>query len=217
MAKDMENKRLEEEVRPVKPIVDEAMHRVMGITIDELSRDISDKLKTSPLLMFDISTRPGFKKAKKEFVRRYMKKLLQINYGNISEVAKIADIDRRSIHRIVKDSDIDVEKIRKEMARAYEIKQSALNEIIEDVLDNYKTVIHPDKLGVMYKNVPEFSRDILEAIPEKQLTLKDAEEEFEKEFIRKALAENGNNMTITARKIRLRYETLLRKMKRYGL
>ena len=217
MAKDMENKRLEEEVRPVKPIVDEAMHRVMGITIDELSRDISDKLRTSPLLMFDISTRLGFKKAKKEFVRRYMKKLLQINYGNISEVAKIADIDRRSIHRIVKDSDIDVEKIRKEMARAYEIKQSALNEIIEDVLDNYKTVIHPDKLGVMYKNVPEFSRDILEAIPEKQLTLKDAEEEFEKEFIRKALAENGNNMTITARKIRLRYETLLRKMKRYGL
>ncbi|MCX6707286.1 MAG: hypothetical protein NT001_04055, partial [Candidatus Woesearchaeota archaeon] len=62
----MENKRLEEEVRPVKPIVDEAMHRVMGITIDELSRDISDKLKTSPLLIFDISTKLGFKKAKKE-------------------------------------------------------------------------------------------------------------------------------------------------------
>jgi DNA-binding NtrC family response regulator len=213
----MEKKRLEEEVRPVKPIVDEAMHRVMGITIDELSRDISDKLRTSPLLMFDITTKLGFKKAKKEFIKRYMKKLLQINYGNISEVAKIADIDRRSIHRIVKDSEIDVEKIRKDMAKAYEIKQSALNEIIEDVLDDYKMVIHPDKLGTMYKNVPEFSKDILEAIPEKQLTLKDAEEEFEREFIRKALAENGNNMTATAKKIRLRYETLLRKIKRYGL
>lgn len=217
MVEDMENKRLEEEVRPVKPIVDEAMHRVMGITIDELSRDISDKLKTSPLLMFDISTKLGFKKAKKDFVKRYMKKLLQVNYGNISEVAKIADVDRRSIHRIVRDSDIDVEKIRKDMAKAYEIKQSALNEIIEDVLDNYKTVIHPEKLGVMYKNVPEFSKDILEAMPEKQLTLKDAEEEFEKEFIRKALAENNGSITMTAKKIRLRYETLLRKMKRYGL
>ncbi|MCX6707736.1 MAG: hypothetical protein NT001_06380, partial [Candidatus Woesearchaeota archaeon] len=85
------------------------------------------------------------------------------------------------------------------------------------VLDNYKTVIHPEKLGVMYRNVPEFSRDILEAMPEKQLTMKAAEEEFEKEFIRKALAENGNNMTITARKIRLRYETLMRKMKRYEM
>src|SRR3989344_2154039 len=209
-------KRLEEKVE-VKPIIDEAMHRVMGITIDELSRDISEKLRRSPIIDFDINTKVGLRKARKQFIRRYLQKLLEINYGNISEVAKIAELDRRSIHRIVKESEIDVEKIRRDMTRAYEIKQSAVNAIIEDVLDNYKAVIHPVKLDEMYKNVSEFSKDIIEALPERQPTLKEAEEEFEKEFIRKALSENNGSITKTARNIGLRYETLHRKMKRFGL
>ncbi|MFC1755683.1 hypothetical protein ACFL96_20225, partial [Thermoproteota archaeon] len=159
-----DKKKLEETVKAVKPLVDEAMHKVMGITIDEMSDDISEKLGRSPLIDFEIDTKIGFKEAKKQFVRKYLQKLLEINYGNISEVAKIADVDRRSIHRIVKESEIDVEKIRRKMAKAYEIKQSAFNAIIEDVLDNYKSVIHPVKLDEMYKNVSEFSRDLLDSI-----------------------------------------------------
>src|SRR3989338_6254506 len=166
-------KRLEEKVE-VKPIIDEAMHRVMGITMDELSRDISEKLRRSPIIDFDINTRVGLRKARKQFIRRYLQKLL-------------------------------------------EIKQSAVNAIIEDVLDNYKAVIHTVKLDEMYKNVSEFSKDIIEALPERQPTLKEAEEEFEKEFIRKALSENNGSITKTARNIGLRYETLHRKMKRFGL
>jgi DNA-binding NtrC family response regulator len=48
-------------------------------------------------------------------------------------------------------------------------------------------------------------------------TLKDAEEEFEKRFIVKALEENNFNVSKTSRKIGLRYETLHRKMKALGL
>lgn len=214
----MPEQKLEEKTEEkVKPIVDEAVHKGFGITIDEMSKDISEKLKKSPLVKFDINTDIPFKKAKKEFIKSYLKKLLEVNYGNISEAARIADIDRRSIHRIVKGGKVDVSRIRKEMARAYDIKQTAVSSIIESVLDNYKAVIHPVKLSEMYRNISDVSKDILESLPEKQLTLKEAEEEFEKEYIKKALAESSGSITAAARKIKLRYETLLRKAKRLGI
>jgi len=214
----MSKKTLEKVVgKDVKPIVDEAMHKFLGVSIDELSKDISEKLERSPLLDFDIDTGLPFKKAKKNFKRQYLKKLLEVNYGNISEAAKLAQIDRRSIHRMVKDSEIDVRKIRLDMVKAYEIKQSTVASIIEDVLDDYKNVIHPVKLTEVYRNVPSVSKDILESIPEKTLTLKEAEEEFEKEYLRKALQENGSSITKTAEKVKVRYETLHRKLKKVGL
>jgi len=209
------DKKLEEKIA-IKPIIDEAMHKFLGVTIDEMSEDITEKLKRSPLIDFEINTRLSFKKAKKEFLRKYLQKLLQINYGNISEVARIADVNRRSIHRIIKGGYIDVSRIRKEMAKAYDIKQGAVSTIIEDVLDSYKEVIHPEKINEVYKHIGDVSKDILESLPERQLSLKEAEEEFERSFIKKALAENGNNITKTARKIGLRYETQQRKMKRLG-
>lgn len=217
----MPDEKLEEKAgrkeKEVKPIVDEALHKGFGLTIDEMTRDISEKLKKSPLLRFDVNTNIPFKKAKKDFARRYLQKLLEVNYGNISEVARIADVDRRSVHRVVKSGRIDVGKIRKEMAKAYEIKQTAVSSIIEDVLESYKTVIHPVKLSEMYRNISDVSKDILDAIPEKQLTLKEAEEEFEREYIKKALGEYDGNAARAAKKIKLRYETLLRKAKRLGL
>ncbi|MCX8147359.1 MAG: hypothetical protein N3D84_02740, partial [Candidatus Woesearchaeota archaeon] len=111
----------------LKKIIDKSMHKILGVTIDELSTDITEKIRKSPLIDFHIDIKLGFKKAKKQFIKRYLEKLLLINYGNISEVAKIAGIDRRSIHRMVKESKINVEKIRKEMAKAYDIKQSAIS------------------------------------------------------------------------------------------
>jgi len=118
---------------------------------------------------------------------------------------------------MVKEGKIDVTNIRQEMAKAYEIKQEAITSIISDVLDNYKTVIHPTKLNQVYQNVDEVSKDILEHIPEKPLTLKEAEERFEKAFLKKALEENNKNVSKTAKKIGIRYETLHRKCKKLGL
>ncbi|MFO8015493.1 MAG: helix-turn-helix domain-containing protein [Candidatus Woesearchaeota archaeon] len=203
--------------RKVRPIVDEAVHKSFGVTIDEMSRDISEKMERSPLLRFEVDTSIPLKKARKRFAKEYLKRLLEINYGNISEVARIADVDRRSVHRLVKETGISVDRIRKDMAKAYDIKQMAISSIIEDVLDDYRTVFHPEKLDRMYRSVSDVSREILDVLPERQPTLKEAEEEFEKEYIRKALAENDGNITRTARKAGLRYETLHRKMKKHGL
>ena len=201
----------------VEDIVNDAIHKVLGVSIDELNKDISEKLSKSALLDFTIDTKQGFKKAKKKFKQDFLRRLLRVSYGNISEVANRAGVDRRSIHRIVKDAGINVSKIREEMIKPYEVKQRAIGHIIESVVDTYKTVIHPQKIEKVYKNMGEVSKDILDELPDKRLKLKDAEELFEKEFLRKAIKENDGNITNTAKKIGLRYETLIRKLKKLGL
>lgn len=199
--------------KSVEHIVDDAIKPILGVSIDELNKDISEKLQNKPILPFNIDTKLRFKEAKKEFKRQFLRGLLRVTYGNISEVAKKAKIDRRSIHRIVKDAGINVAKIREEMLKPYQVKQKAVEDLIENVLENYKNIIHPERIAEVYKKVDSVSKEILDELPEKQLSLKEAEEEFEREFIKKALAENRNKVTQTAKKIGLRYETLTRKMK----
>ncbi len=199
--------------KSVEHIVDDAIKPVLGVSIDELNKDISEKLERSPLLSFDIDTKVKFKKAKRQFKQQFLRRLLRVSYGNISMVAKKAGVDRRSIHRIVKSAGIDVARMREEMIKPYQIKQKAVGSVIEDVLEHYKQVIHPSRMAEVYKQVDTVSKDILDELPEKEITLKKAEEEFEKEYLSKALSENKGNLTKTSKKIGLRYETLLRKVK----
>ena len=200
----------------VKPLIDSSMQKFLGITIKELSTDISDRLKRTPLLDFKIDTSMPFKKAKKLFKKEYVRKLLQLKQGNISDVARIAAIDRRSIHRFAKDLKREVQKIRKEITNLYS-KETAVKSIIEESLDTFKDTITPKKLEKAYKNVSTISKDILKELPIKQLTLKQAMEEFEKEYLKKALKENLNNISKTAKAVGLRAETLFRKLRKLGL
>lgn len=214
LEKDIEEK---DKKQDIKEIVEESMSKFLGVSIEELNKDISEKLQKRPLLGFEIDTKEGFKKAKKRFKQMFLRKLLRVSYGNISEVAKKAGVDRRSIHRIVRDAGIDVSRIREEMIKPYEIRSKAVGTAIEDVLDSYKKVLHPNKLKEMYAQVSDISKDILDDLPEEKMSLKQAEEEFEKEFIKKSIDENDGSVTKTAKKIGVRYETLLRKMKHLGL
>jgi DNA-binding NtrC family response regulator len=207
----------EQQKKDVEDIVGDAMKPVLGINIDELNRDISAKLEKSPLVSFEIDTGVKFKQAKKRFKQQFLGRLLRISYGNISDVAKKAGVDRRSIHRIVKDAGIDVSKIREEMIKPYQIRQKAVEGIIGDVLEHYRTVIHPERIAEVYKKVDTVSKEILDELPEKRITLKQAEEEFEKEYLTKALADSKGNVSAASKKIGLRYETLLRKLKSLGL
>ncbi|MFQ5474531.1 MAG: helix-turn-helix domain-containing protein [Candidatus Nanoarchaeia archaeon] len=208
---------LEKVVKQVEPVVSEVMHKFLGVSIDELNKDISAKLRKSPLTDVPIDISIPFKEAKRNFKRTYLRRLLRINYGNISEVARQARIDRRSIHRIIKDAMMDVARIREEMIKPYDVKQRVIEHVIEDVLDSYKNIIHPSKLKEVYGQVPELSKDILEGVPVESKSLKEAEKEFEREYLRKALVAYNYNLKETAEKIRIRYETLLRKIKRLGL
>jgi len=200
----------------IKPIIDSSMQKFLGITIKELSADISDKLKRTPLIDFKADTSMPFKKAKKLFKREYIKKLLQLKQGGISDVAKTADIDRRTIHRLAKSIKKDIERFRKEFKPEY-FKETAVKSIIEETLGTFKDTITPKKLEKAYKNIEAISKDILKELPTVQLNLKQALEEFEKEYLKKALKENLNNISKTAKAVGLRAETLFRKMRKLGI
>jgi len=200
----------------IEPLIDSSMHKFMGVTIKEISADISDKLKRTPLLDYRIVTSLPFKKAKKLFRKEYIKRLLQLNQGNISDAARISGIDRRSIHRVTQSIKKDVRGMRRELKESYKI-DSVITSMIQESLHSFEEAIQPKKLDNMYRNVTNLSKDILKEIPVVQLTLKEAIQEFEKEYLKKALKENSGNVSKTAKLVGLRAETFFRKIKRLGL
>jgi len=195
----------------IEPIIDGAFQKFLGVTIKEISNDISDKLKKSPLLDFKINTDIPFKTAKKLFKKEYIKKILENSYGNISTVAKLTDTDRRSIHRLVKEFKIDINKIRKDMLKPAYLKQEAVKSIIDSTVKGYKDIIKSKKLEEVYKGSFDLSKDIIKELPTEILSLKKAEEEFEKQYLKKAI-ERFKTHTKAAKAIGLRYETLIRKL-----
>jgi len=198
--------------KKVKPLIDSAMHKFMGVTVDEIEADISDKLLKSPLMDIELDTTLSLKRARNRFRKAYLLKLLHNHFGNMSKVAEIAGTDRRTIHRVVGSLKINVGKIRKDMLRYDFMKQEAVKDIIKTTLDHYKNTIKEEKLESLYKHAPKLSKDILKELPEEPLTLKQAEREFEKQFISKALKEN-KTITATAKRLKIRSETLHRKIK----
>ena len=172
--------------------------------------DILTNIKFKLLLEFDIDTSMSFKEAKKSFKRQYISKLLKVRFGNVAEVAKIAKVDRRSIHRFVAEMKVDVKKLRES---SLYMKQVAVQNIIQEALEQYKGALNPVKYQAMYAEAPTLSKDIAKELPELPSSLKQAEHDFEKRFLTRALKENKWNISKTARKIGLRFETLHRKMK----
>ena len=115
----------------IKPIIDDAMQKFIGARIIEIGTDISDSLAKSPFLDIEVDTSLKFKKAKDEFKKKFIARLLQTHLGNISKVAEILGIDRRSIHRLVKGLKIDIAKIRKHLLSKEYAQQEAVKDVIE--------------------------------------------------------------------------------------
>ncbi|MBW2998394.1 hypothetical protein KY321_02540 [Candidatus Woesearchaeota archaeon] len=206
------NKKLEEVLeKKIEPAIDDAMKKFLGVRISEIKTDISDKILNSPLLGIEVDYSLSFKESKKKFKERFIEKQLHLHHGNISEVARVCDVDRRSIHRLIK-KDM-VKNIRDNMFKPYFLKQKEVEHIIEDVLDNYKNLIKDDKLNKMYKETHNISAEITDSIPNEEITLKDAEHVFEKKFLVHWLEKLEYNLAKTSKQINIRYETLIRKMK----
>lgn len=214
----MEKENLEKVMKEkVEPLLDESMHKIIGLTISEFGKDISDKIEKNPLIAYDINANIPFKESKKLFKKQFLVRMLQTHFGNISIVGKITGLDRRSIHRAVKELRIGIKGIRRDMIKADYYQKEAVEGILKSTLDSYKTIIRPAKLEDMYKNVDQISTDIVKELPQIDMTWDEAERMFEVEYFKKALKENKDNISKTARKIGLRYETLHRKLKSLGL
>ncbi|PIN75450.1 hypothetical protein COV17_03865 [Candidatus Woesearchaeota archaeon CG10_big_fil_rev_8_21_14_0_10_36_11] len=209
-----EKKDLEETIKgKVVPLLEETMEKNLGVNIPKIESDITDKLQ-NPHLDIYIPFNLHFKDAKKSFKKEFIKQELGAHLGNISELAKVLGLDRRSIHRTIKKLNISIDKVRVHMKHT---EEDIIDKTIRSTLAEYKEIIHPQKMERMYEDVPTLSRNIAKFLPHKDFTWKEAENEFEKRFLSKALQDSQGNVAKAAAKVDIRVETLHRKIKKLRL
>ncbi|PIN87915.1 hypothetical protein COV12_01230 [Candidatus Woesearchaeota archaeon CG10_big_fil_rev_8_21_14_0_10_32_24] len=213
----MTKKNLEDTIKEkVNPLLEETMEKSWGVSIPKLETDITTKLKESSLNIY-IPLGKGFSEAKKIFKKEFLKQELRLHLGNISQLAKVLDMDRRSIHRAIKDFHIDMDDVRQHEETPEHFQEVLVDKTIRTTLEQYAGLIQEDKMQDFYKEVPKLSRNIAKFLPKPDMTWKEAESEFEQQFLKRALNEQSNNITKTAKKIKIRVETLHRKIKKLHL
>lgn len=198
----------------VEPLLEQTMERHLGITIPKIEADITDKLK-QPSLNIYLPFNLPFSKAKRFFKKEFLKKELVQHQGNISQLAKLLNIDRRSIHRTIKGLGIKLKKLRQKTPEHFQ--EEFVDTAIRNTLDKYKEILQPQKMEQLYQQIPHLSRNIARLLPREELTWKEAEHEFERQFLEHALEQHRWHITNTAKKLRLQPETLSRKIKKLGL
>src|SRR3989338_2289688 len=148
---DTEKKSLEAAVKEkVAPLVEETMEKSWGITIPQIESDIADKLK-NPLLQLYIPRNLNFPQAKKLFKTEFLKKELTQHLGNVSQLAKSLGIDRRSIHRAIKEFDLETKNFRHkesstEKSSVDKLQEEFVDKTIRSALEEYKQFIQPQQL-----------------------------------------------------------------------
>lgn len=200
----------------ISPLLEETMEKNWGLTIPKLESDLTDRLKNPYLYMY-IPHADSFDSAKRKFKKEFLRWELQLHLGNVSQLSKMLGLDRRSIHRAIKELDIDMDEIRREDDTEQKYKENLVDQTIRSTLEQYKAIIHPQKMELLYQELPSLSRNIAKFLPSPELTWKEAEEEFERQFLCHALKENAGNIAQAAKRVKLRVETLHRKVKKLGL
>jgi len=195
----------------VRPVVEKAMDSFLGLSVPQLTEDISDKLAEGNLNI-DINLKIQFKQAKEDFKKNYLIQLLNQVNGNVSEAARIAGLDRRSIHRLIEKYNISVEQARQAPLQFRDEKKDIyVKSVIESTLKDY------DVISEEYKHIDEeTTKEISKAIPEITMTIDLAVMVFEKAYLLAALDKYGSQKD-AAKAVGLRYETFHKKCKELGL
>ena len=174
----MPKKDLEETIKEkVSPLLEETMEKHWGITIPQLGEELTDKLK-NPQLNIYVPSNLNFSAAKKVFKAEFLKRELRLQKGNISQLAKVLGIDRRSVHRVIKKLGIDIDTVREKIKSEDDYQEDFVDQALRSTLDQYKEVIQPQKMEKMYQEVGVLSRNIAKVIPHQDITWKEAEREF---------------------------------------
>ena len=169
----------------VSSLLEESMEKSWGLCIPKIELELSDKLH-NPHLNLYIPFNLNFHSAKKMFKTEFLKQELKLHQGNISQLAKFIGLDRRSIHRAIKEFSIDLAQSRQQE----EYHQEIIDQTIRKTLDQYKEIIQPQKMEKMYDEIPRLSKNISQFVTHQTMTWKRAEQEFEKQFLTHALKES---------------------------
>ncbi len=218
----MNKHNLEETIRgKVALLLEETMEKSWGIYVPQVETDITDKLQTSLPTKFYISAASSFQEAKRTFKSEFLKNQLHLHGGNISQLAKFVGLDRRSVHRAIKKLDLHIENVRSEVNLPDFPQEKIIDQTIRFALAGYKDIIQPQKMEKLYQEVPALSRNLAKILPYHppyhHLTWKQAECEFEKQFLSQALQDSGWKVAEAARQLKIQPETLHRKMVKLGL
>ncbi len=195
-------------------LLEETLGKNLGIVVPKLEEDITDKLAQSQTAMY-IPPGLSFNQAKKKFKEQFLKRELRAHFGNVSVVARVLGINRRSIHRAIRELKLDV--TRAKILPDENVFKEEVDRSIRSTLDQYREIFNPVKMEKLYADVSSLSRDIAEVIPHQDISWKEAEEDFEREFLEEALQRNQFNVSRTAKELRLRAETVSRKIKKLGV
>jgi len=200
----------------IEPLLEEVMEKHLGITIPQIEADITDKLK-QPSLNIYIPFHLPFSQAKKIFKKEFFKEELQRHQGNISQLAKTLALNRRSVHRTIKSLGFKIKELRTKSPSPQQYQEEFISKTLRSTLKPYEEIIQPRKMEKMYGELSSLSRHIAQLLPRERFTWKQAEKEFEKQFLEHALKENNWQIKKTAQKIKIRPETLHRKIKKLHL
>ena len=194
----------------ITPAVEKAIQSLLGTDVPQIRDDISARLVEGNF-DFSIDLNVGFKKAKEQFKKEYLLRLLRYTNGNVAEAAHIARLDRRTLHRLITKFRVSVNALRQQpYFFREEKKEKFVHEVINEVLQKY------DLTRGRYEVDSATAQTVAQQLPEFQLSYDDALDLFEKEFIKKALAKYPGQRE-AAGAVGLRYETVHRKAKEYGL
>lgn len=196
----------------VSPLLADMMQKNLGLFIPKIESDITDQLKRP---YFYVSLNVPFQQAKKQFQSLFIQYQLRVHQGNISRVALSLGLTRRSLHRLIRALHIEVRMFRHHLSLP-EIHLAPIDQMLRVTLDAYKTIFKEDVLHKMYQEIPRLSQDIVQLLPQDEITWKEAEIEFEKQFITYALMRESKIHDL-AQKMGMRPETLSRKVHKWGL
>ena len=199
----------------VSNLLEETMEKTWGLSIPKIGSDISDKVFSSSIDLY-IPQHLSFNKAKKVFQKEFLKKQLMLHLGNVSQLAKSLEINRRSIHRVLKDLHLKKENVLENFT-TFKNEETRMGNLIRSTLDQYKELIQPQKMEKIYEQLPLLSRNLADTMPHQDRTWREAEQEFEKQFLEHALSQNKWSVAKTSEAINLRSETVHRKIKKLGI
>lgn len=211
MSKKESLERLASKKEEIKPVVEKAIDEFLGVQVPTITEDISDRLLGGGL-DFDIDLNVPFKDAREEFKKQYLIQLLQQVNGNISEAARISGLDRRTLHRLIKQYSLSIEQARQAPYQFRdEKKDNYVKRVVEETLQEYDIV--SDK----YKNIDEnTTKKISRAVAQITMSIDIAIALFERAYLEHAL-QKWKTTKEAASNIGLRYETVHKKAKELKL
>lgn len=163
-------------------------------------------------LLFTIDFSKPFKEAKKDFIRNYLNDLLTLSLGNVSMVAKKANLNRRHLHRMLNNHELDPDIHRKELIKPSQYLKENIHNILEDTLTN---IHEQETLENVYSSINDISQIITDTM--QNIPYEKALEIFEKEFIEKTLKKNNYDLKKTAKEIDISERTLYRKLAKLNI